>query len=81
MSSLKEFQEYLKGRAYRRAIEADYELKDYSEHLSAHRSDPKFLFCNITRSRVANKKTAIEKHVAGKKYKKVLQSILWITQC
>lgn len=75
MSNVKEFKEYLKGRAYKRALESNFDINDYSEHLLPYHRDNRFLFCKMTGSKVVNKKSVIQKHINGKKYKRTLESI------
>ena len=48
MSNVKEFKEYLKGKAYKRGLESNFSVADYSEYLDAHFTNPKLLFCRLT---------------------------------
>lgn len=75
MSNVKEFKEYLKGKAYKRGLESNFSVADYSEYLDAHFTNPKLLFCRLTGQKVVNKRSVVEKHVKGKRYIKALKSI------
>lgn len=71
---MKEFKEYLAGRAYKRALESNFDKADFSEYLDAHFTNPKLLFCRLTGEKVVNKRSVVEKHVKGKRYARALKS-------
>ena len=67
------FENYLKSKSYKRGVEAQFDLGPYEEILVEHKDHPKFLFCQLTGAKIPMKKTAIEKHVNGKKFLRKLE--------
>jgi hypothetical protein len=60
---------HLTSKSYKKATEAQFDITDYKDVLSTHKDNEQFLFCRLTGAKVPKKKTAIEKHVNGKKFK------------
>ena len=54
-------------------MEAQFDLTPYEEILVEHKDSPNFLYCQLTGAKIPKKKTAIEKHVNGKKFLKLLE--------
>eukprot|EP00177_Eucheuma_denticulatum_P003646 GFKZ01006607.1.p1 GENE.GFKZ01006607.1~~GFKZ01006607.1.p1 ORF type:complete len:308 (-),score=62.22 GFKZ01006607.1:804-1727(-) len=70
---------YGSGRAYRRAIwareNASYDFAQHEPHIVPHkfRNGDHFLFCTLTKSTIPRRKESVEKHIAGKKFRKRLK--------
>jgi hypothetical protein len=60
---------HLTSKSYKKASEAQFDITEYKNVLSTHKDNEQFLFCRLTGAKVPKKKTAIEKHVNGKKFK------------
>lgn len=72
---------YAGGRAYRRAIWAlenkSYDFAQHEPYIVPHkyRKGDHFLFCKLTNSTIPRRKDSVEKHVAGKKFRKRLKAV------
>ena len=72
--SIENFNLYLKSKSYKKGVEAQYDISEYEEYLIPHKDNPdKLLFCQLTGAKISKKKSAIEKHVNGKKFKRILE--------
>lgn len=70
IASIENYQAYLQSKSYKRGLESRFDLSEYEGILVEHKNNPHFLFCQLTGAKVPKKKTAIEKHVNGKKFQK-----------
>lgn len=60
---------HLNSKSFKKATEAQFDITEYEDVLETHKDGENFLFCRLTGAKVPKKKTAIEKHVNGKKFK------------
>jgi hypothetical protein len=68
--------EYLDSKKFRKA--RDWYCHDYSKYepyIVAHRRKPKSLFCNVTGTVLNRIPAEVEKHVSGKKYKRMKEHV------
>jgi len=60
---------HLNSKAYKKATEALFDISEYEGVLETHKEGENFLFCRLTGAKIPKKKSAIEKHVNGRRFK------------
>ena len=68
-ATIENYKQHLQSKSYKRAQENNYNIDEYADILVEHRSDSQYLYCKITGLKVIKKKSAIEKHVKGKRFR------------
>lgn len=69
LPKLDEFRKYLSGKSYKMALEKAFDFKQFQPFIEPYKKDPEqYLWCNVTKSRLAKLKSVVEKHIKGKKY-------------
>lgn len=71
-ATIENYKAHISSKSYRRAQESQFNIEEYQAILVDHKGDPKFLYCKITGFKIPKKKSAIDKHVQGKRFKKAL---------
>jgi len=62
------------GKAYRRAkAAAGYDFSQHEPHLVPHTRDPHLMWCTVTQKPVSRQPRAIEAHVQGRRFKRLLE--------
>lgn len=67
---------YARGRAYRRALwtreNEDYDFAQHEPYIVPHtvRDENHFLFCRLTNSTLPRRKECVEKHIAGRRFRR-----------
>lgn len=72
-ATIDNYNKYMATKSYKNGLESLYDISEYENILVEHRDHPKFLFCQLTGAKIPKRKTAIEKHVNGKKFLKKLE--------
>ena len=70
---LEKFKSYLNSKSYKRGLESQYDISEYEKYLVEYKNNNRFLFCQLTGAKVARKRSVIEKHVMGKKFRRRLE--------
>lgn len=73
MPTVEEFNSHLQGKAYKRAVEGDIQLGQYAQYLVDNKKHNNFFFCKLTGMKVPKKRTAFDRHVNGKNFRKRLE--------
>jgi hypothetical protein len=69
LPKLDEFRKYLSGKSYKMALEKVFDISHLKPYIEPYKKDPEqYLWCNVTKTRLAKLKSVVEKHVKGKKY-------------
>nr|CCA27212.1 conserved hypothetical protein [Albugo laibachii Nc14] len=53
----------------------NYDFSKYRPYIIPHRRKPKCLYCNVTQTTLNRIPEQVEKHVSGKRYQRMLQSV------
>ena len=66
-------QQYWNGNKYKNAkARARYDFSQHEPYIVAHKKDPNLLYCTLTKQPVSKMPKAVEGHVQGKRYKRLL---------
>lgn len=63
------YQNHIKSKSYKRGLEKQYDIGEYDLILVDHKADPGYYYCQLTGAKVAKKKSAVENHINGKRFK------------
>ena len=61
---------YLQSKSYKKGQESVFDISLYEDILVNHKGNDGYFFCQLTGVKVPKKKSAIEKHVNGKKFQR-----------
>ncbi|CCI41606.1 unnamed protein product [Albugo candida] len=68
--------QHLRSKALLKAKDwYNYDFSKYRPHIIPHRRKPKCLYCNVTQTTLNRIPEQVEKHVNGKRYQRLLQSM------
>mmetsp|Transcript_6732 Transcript_6732/g.6039 ORF Transcript_6732/g.6039 Transcript_6732/m.6039 type:complete len:221 (+) Transcript_6732:22-684(+) len=73
---LHEFNEYLKGKSYKMALERNHDFSQYQPWIVDFKGDSTKLYCRVTKQVLNRLKSVIEKHVKGKRFNKMKKELL-----
>ncbi|KRX05083.1 hypothetical protein PPERSA_06717 [Pseudocohnilembus persalinus] len=71
MPDIEVFQKYLQSKSYKMAKEKQYDFEQHEPYLVQHKSDSRYMFCQLTGTKLIKRKTIIDNHVKGRKFQKL----------
>ena len=70
-------QQHFNGKRYKNAkAQAKYNFKKHEPWIVEHKKNPHLLYCTLTKQPVTKQERAVEGHINGKKYKRLLAEAL-----
>ena len=70
-------QQHFNGKRYKNAkARAKYDFKKHEPWIVEHKKNPHLLYCTLTKQPVTKQERAVEGHINGKKYKRLLAEAL-----
>jgi hypothetical protein len=72
-ATLDEYNKYINSKSYKRGLESQYDISEYDLIIVEHKNDPKYFYCQLTGVKIPKKKSALDKHINGKKFQRRFQ--------